>query len=559
MKERTSSPSNLKGRHRHASPSRPLSLPLLFPPIFVAVYLLHLSLLRLPYYWDEGGYYIPAAWDFWRLGTLIPVSTVRNAHPPLPSILLAAWWKLTGFHIYSTRLLLCLVTGLALLGIYRLARGLAGEAVGLTVAVLTAVYPVWFAQSTLAHADMFAAAATLWALSFYLDDTDRAGTGTSPGAGHSAANISRAVNTALCFSLAVLCKETAIVTPAALFLLEAFRAWRARFTATGENSAGGFADRLPMLAALAFPALPLTAWYIYHRLKTGFAFGNPEYLRYNATANLSAVRVLLSLWHRLIHLSVHMNLFVPVLLTVATLMLPALPDRRRLPSAAIVSMACILVANWVAFSVLGGALLTRYLLPAYPLILLLCVAEWRRRVAQWGLLAALSLAGFAIGCVVNPPYPFAPEDNLAYADAIRLQQMAIHQVEQNSPAATVLSAWPVTAELQRPELGYVRQPVKTAEIQNFTREEVAKAAQIPGNYDAAIVFSTKYNPPPGGLNLATRTSAADSRYFDAHRDLLPAEVARALGGTVVWQAERKGQWAAILHFNRSYDAEVRIE
>ena len=541
MKQHIPSASRHQSPHGHAAPTRPhaLSLPLLFPPIFVAVYLLHLPLLRLPYYWDEGGYYIPAAWDFWRLGTLIPVSTVRNAHPPLPSILLAAWWKLTGFHIYSTRLLLCLVTSLALLGVYRLARGLAGEAVGLTVTGLTAMYPIWFAQSTLAHADMFAAAATLWALSFYFGDAGQSGL-------KSAVSSSRAVDVALCFSLAVLSKETAIITPAALFLLEAFREWRDR-SATVENpSATATPSRRNMLAALAFPALPLVGWYLYHRLKTGYTFGNPEYLRYNATANLSAIRVLLSLWHRLIHLAVHMNLFVPVLLTVATVMLPTLPDRRRLPSEALVSVAAILAAYWIAFSLLGGALLTRYLLPAFPLVLLVCVTEWRRHVAKWFVLVAVSLAGFAAGCIVNPPYPFAPEDNLAYADMIRLQQQAIQQIEQRSPAATVLSAWPVTADLQRPELGYVRQPMKTAEIQNFTREQIAKAAQDPGTYDAAIVFSTKYNPPPGGLNLATRTRAADSRYFDAHRDLLPAEIARALGRTVVWQAESKGQWAPVL-------------
>ena len=541
----------LMDRGKRRARQQSFSLPLLFPPIFVAVYLLHLPLLRLPYFWDEGGYYVPAAWDFWRLGTLIPVSTVRNAHPPLPSILLASWWRLTGFHIYSTRLLMCLVTTVALLGVYRIARGLIGEAAGLAVTLLTAIYPVWFAQSTLAHADMFAAAATLWALSFYFQALGQSGRPVTPG-------ISLAVNIALCFSLAVLSKETAIVTPAALFLVELFRWWRGRGAGVQGGAAPASRDRMSLLSSLAFPALPLAGWYLYHRLKTGFTFGNPEYLRYNATANLSVARVLLSLWHRLIHLSVHMNLFVPVLLTVATLLLPALPNRRRLPRDVFVSIVVVLAANWIAFSILGGALLTRYLLPAFPLVLLLCIAAWQRKVTVWGVLAAVSLAGFAIGCVVNPPYPFAPEDNLAYADMIRLQQQAIHYLEQQAPAATVLSAWPVTADLQRPELGYVAHPLKTTEIQNFTREEVAKAAREPGNYDAAIVFSTKYNPPPGGLNLATQTEARDTEYFDAHRDLLPAEVARVLGGTIVWQAERKGQWAAVLRFNRSYDAHLKV-
>ncbi len=53
--------------------------------------------LRLPYYWDEAGYYIPAAWDFFRTGSLIPITTLTNAHPPLPSIYLALWWKGCGY------------------------------------------------------------------------------------------------------------------------------------------------------------------------------------------------------------------------------------------------------------------------------------------------------------------------------------------------------------------------------------------------------------------------------------------------------------------------------
>jgi hypothetical protein len=68
---------------------------MLYPLFFAAVYLSHLTLLRLPYFWDEAGYYIPAAWDFFRTGSLIPQTTMSNAHPPLLSLLLAGWWRLS--------------------------------------------------------------------------------------------------------------------------------------------------------------------------------------------------------------------------------------------------------------------------------------------------------------------------------------------------------------------------------------------------------------------------------------------------------------------------------
>ena len=194
------------------SNSAPGDIPLwmLFPLFFAAIYLSHLTLLRLPYFWDEGGYYIPAAWDFFRTGSLIPHTTATNAHPPLPSILLAGWWHLSGFVVSGTRTLVCIVSASALLGVYKLARTLAGTATAAVVTFLTAIYPIWFAQSTLAHADIFAAAFTLWGLAFYFDRDEANQTTTK-----------NQLLAAIMFSLSVLSKETAIITPAALALWEA--------------------------------------------------------------------------------------------------------------------------------------------------------------------------------------------------------------------------------------------------------------------------------------------------------------------------------------------------
>ena len=53
----------------------------------------------------------------------------------------------------------------------------------------------------------------------------------------------------------------------------------------------------------------------------------------------------------------------------------------------------------------------------------------------WGLVL-LSAAAFLIGLFVNPPYKFAPEDNLNYADVIRLHQQAIRQIVTRFPGST---------------------------------------------------------------------------------------------------------------------------
>jgi 4-amino-4-deoxy-L-arabinose transferase-like glycosyltransferase len=526
---------------------------MLYPVFFAAVYFSHLTLLRLPYFWDEGGYYIPAAWDFFRTGTLIPVTTVTNAHPPLPSILLAGWWHLSGFVPSGTRTFICMIAAAALLAVYRIARNLLGAPAAAAVTLLTAVYPIWFAQSTLAHADIFAAAFTLWALSFYLQPTTNPGAPCSSqphrddhGVTHPPQSLQPKLLAATIFSLAALSKETAIITPAALALWEIILLLRDR------------KPRLhaPWIAALAFPILPLAAWYAYHYHRTGFVFGNPEFLRYNATANLDAHRIALCLYHRLLHLTLHMNMFVPVICTLAALLLPTIANRIRLPRRILSAIAVILIANWIAFSVLGGALLTRYLLPMYPLVLLVCVAEWQLRLRRWPLLAALSAAAFLCGLWINPPYAFAPEDNLTYRDFIVLHQRAINLIAEHYPNATVLTAWPAVSELERPEIGYTKFPIKAVSIQNFSLSELQKAAAEPGDYDLALIFSTKWAPPQGRVDIARHNAPADARYFDFHEDLRPAQAAAILHGRVVWQASTHGEWVAILTFPRIENARL---
>lgn len=543
-------PNSSTGKHsllalrdvRRAQGSFPLWL--LFPVFFVLVYLSHGTLLRLPYYWDEAGYYIPAAYDFFRTGSLIPFSTLSNAHPPLPSILLAAWWQLSGFVPSGTRTAMCIVSALALLGVFRLSRTMVRTEVAAAITFLTGLYPVWFAQSTLAHADMFAAAATLWALSFYFERGLAAGTAKQRWL------------VAILFSLAALSKETAIVTPAALALWEATQFLRGKTEEAAIRN-----SHLRWAAALLAPILPLAGWYAYHFHKTGFIFGNPEYLRYNATTTLEPVRVLLAFGHRLLHITTHMNLFVPVLCTVAAMMLPPLLERDGTPRTRVAiplqaAIGVVLLANLVFFSFVGGALLTRYLLPLYPLVLLECVSTWRRRVRQWWLLIILSAVAFLAGLFINPPYRFAPEDNLSYRDMIVLQQQAIAQIAKQWPQASVLTAWPASDELRKPELGYVKTPIRTVEIDNFSLPEMQKAAAAGETYDTALLFSTKYDPPHLSNWMRLGSAATDARYFGFHQDVSARQAALLLHGTVVWERERNGLWAAVLRFNRTVDAQL---
>ena len=515
----------------------PLPLWMIYPVVFAAIYASHFALLRVPYYWDEAGYYIPAAWDFFRTGSLIPITTLTNAHPPLPSIYLALWWKFSGFYPEVTREAVLMVAALGLLGVWRLAMRVTGVAsVAIWTTVLTGIYPIWFAQSSLAHADIFAAACSLWGLVFSLPARGR-----------------NPLTAALWFSAAALCKETAIAIPLTLAAIGVVEGWR--------QSAPARARLWREAAWLCASVLPLAAWYAYHYAKTGYLFGNPEYLRYNAETTLAPLRILAAFGHRVLHLTAHMNLFVPVIMALSALLLTPLHDaeghdRAGIGRPELLRIFLLLLVEAFLFSVLGGALLTRYLLPMYPLVLLLAVSTLYRRVPYWQGLALISGAAFVAGLFINPPYGFAPEDNLDYARVVRMHLEGIAELEHRYPGATVLTAWPVSDELTRPELGYVKQPWDVCRIDDFTPAQIAVAAEEPGKYSAALVFSTKYDPPRPLLSLGAASEALDERYFGLHHDLPPEAIALQLGGTLVWKQKDHGMWIALIRFNRAVEARV---
>ncbi len=535
---------------RHSTRQRPaMSLPLVYALCFTAVVLTHWTLLQLPYFWDEGGYYVPAAYDFYRTGTLIPQFT--NAHPPLPSVVLGLLWHVFGFHIAVTRVTACAFAAGGLAAVFALGRRLLGTSAGFVLLGLTAVYPIWFAQSSLAHADIFAAAFTLCGFAVYLTAPEVAGTAVNEA---ETEKNRRFLLVAGLFSLSVLAKETAIVQPAALAAAELWVAFRSR---------RNVADRRRHVRwTLAFSAcLPvLLLWYGYHYLKTGFIFGNPVYLRYNATANLTIGHMFTALRYRFVHLFWQRNIWVPLLLALGCLALP-----RRSPGAAprlsprvLRLLALLAIANWVAFSILGGALLTRYLLPIYPLLLLVCVATWQERTRHWPWLAALTGVAFGTAIWINPSTFFAPEDNLTYRNMIVVHQEAIDVLQARYPDATVLTAWPAAGELTRPELGYTVRTFRVVPIENFTAPELARAAQQPGRYDTALVFTTHYITPGFRHDLLTHPNSWRARSTASQIDLLPGDIAHQLGGHVVWQDNRNGEWAAILRFDRSYNARVEL-
>ena len=509
---------------------------LVFAVIFVVVFMLHAPLLQLPYFWDEAGYYVPAARDLLLTGTLIPHTTISNAHPPLVLAWVALWWKCAGYAPLVARSAMLVWAAFSLLGVFRLAERVANPHVAIGAALCTALYPVFFAQSSLVQVDLAAAGLVFWGLRAYLDR--------------------RRAATAIWFSLAALAKETAVLAPLALATWEVISALATKAPKLGRLLGDeGEGEEGSRLASLLIPLAPLAAWYAYHYTRTGYVFGNPEFFRYNVAATLNPLRFLLALVLRLWQAFGYLHLWLLTGAMLLAMLQNAVKDGDlERPRISITNQAKFLViigAYVFAMALIGGAVLARYLLPAIPLVIILGISTLWRRLRYWPAAVAVIAIAFVAAWFWNPPYGFSPEDNLAYRDYVILHQHAEQFLEAQFPMAHVLTAWPASDELTQPWLGYTTRPMQVVRIEDFSLEQVLSAADFRSNFDVALVFSTKYEPPHPLLERWAAWTDLKRRFFGYERDLPPEAAARILSGHMVFSEKRKGQWAAVIEMQKA--------
>jgi 4-amino-4-deoxy-L-arabinose transferase-like glycosyltransferase len=514
--------------------------------VWLGLVVLHATLLKLPYYWDEAGYYVPAALDFFRHGLLIPTSTEPTGHTPLVSIYLAVAWRIFTFSPLVTRAAMILfaastVTTTAVLGRRVFAERADARDAALAGAALLGLTPLFFAQSEMVHLDLAVAFFTLLAIIALLDE--------------------RWISYAAMGSLAVLTKETAIVlVPIAWIYL-----WIERRR--------GVMSRASAFAWLmtASPCLPLAAWALYYRHHTGFWTGNADYLQYNLYSTLNPVRFLLSLLRRLYELFVSgFNWLLGALALVGwrrskkhpqIAQITQTPPRQGGDSIAggdeswrrFIRLTALLAAAYLLMlSAVGGAILPRYTLPIYPPLMIVAVGWiWRlpRAWARAGCIAAAACLVFA--WFNNPPYPFPYEDNLAFADFVRLHQQAAADLERNEAQESIgtesepriLTAWPATNELETPDLGYVTRPLHVVPVDGFSAGDLQSVT--PGSFDVLYLYSRKWEPLGNWIERLPWLAGFQSRYFDYAPQVPEQELAARFHLKLIARWERRGQWAAI--------------
>jgi hypothetical protein len=477
---------------------RPQSYVWIFLLIAAVIVPAHLWLTRLPYFWDEAGQFVPAALDLLHDGAWIPHSTTPNIHPPALSAYLAGVWRVTGFTPVSTRLAMLFLASWGALAAFLLAIELTRDSRGapafLAIALLC-VSPLFYAQSVLAQLDLPAMLFTTLALLLFLQDHIRASAAT-------------------CVAL-VLFKETGAVVPLTLGAWLAMeRRWREA-------------------AWFAAPLAALGAWVAVLARATGSWAGNVEFARYNLRTPLEPARLVVTLARRLYFVLIANFHWVGTAAVVYAWRRGMFRGRAWRVAGAVAG------AHVLLFTFLGGAVLNRYLLPAMPIVFAAMATAIASLPRVWRVAStAVVLVGLLASNWINPPYPFPFEENLAFADFVRLHADAADYVAHWYPDAEVQTIWPMTDELLRPELGYVPRKLRVKTLPNLSAETLGAIDW--SKAEVVVVFSRNWEP-------SIRIPVV--RFWERLYDVVPAASEAEARSRIPFPAEasfmRRGQWVDV--------------
>ncbi len=474
----------------------------LFALIALILFLIHAPLLRVPFYWDELGQFVPASLDLFRTGAWVPYTTVPNVHPPGLMAYLAAFWSIAGFSVPSTRIAMLLLASAGGLAVFLLAIELSRNAVGMpafTAVALLAISPLFVAQSMLAQLDMPAMVFTCLALLLFLQN--------------------RMAGAAAACCVAAMMKETGIVAPMVL---------------------GGwllFEGRRRDALWFALPLFPLAVWFLVLKKSTGHWFGSPEFADYNLLYPLHPVRLALAMLRRLY------SLFIGAFHWVGTAAMIYCWRRTPVFRERSWRVAALFATAHVALvTIMGGAVLERYLLPALPIVYIAFAIGFtacspKLRVAAPALLAAaLLIANF-----INPPYPFPFENNLAFTSFVSLEERAAGFLQANYPDVEVATTFPLAGALRRPDFGYVSQSMKVRELKDFSAANVALLRS--DDVKIFVLYPIAWDP----LHLLEnrRWAAFLHRYYGYEPPVSSADVRTMLRMRSIARWSGNGQWIEI--------------
>lgn len=489
---------------------KPLSRKRVSSAIFLAVFAiilaaLHRPYLKLPFHWDELGQFVPAALDLYRDNAWVPHSTLPNVHPPAVMALVALAWRVFGYaspehSILVARSAMLAVASLGALFSFllaiRLARGTVGAPAFASILFLLAS-PLFYTQSMMVLLDMPAMTLTALALLLFLEEQW----------GWCAAAC----------TLLVLTKETAITTPLV------FAAWLY------------FRDKKIREAAYFLaPAIALGAWLVVLHRATGHWLGNAEFAQYNVGDALKPLQILYSIAERAFYLFVKEGRFIGVIALYV--------GWRMLRGKDWTVTALVAGAQLLMVTLLGGAVLDRYLLPVLPILYAAFAIAASAYPAAWRWTShTVLIAVLLLNWVWNPPYPFQFEDNLAMVDFVELQRSAADFIEVNAPTRRIASMWPFTGAIGDPAFGYVDRHLRAVSLQSFNLPDLTTLDR--SSFDLLVVYSRQYPIEGSWIDVAPLDRLL--RKLPGYHPQATRDELTQSGFLLLSRWQRHGQWIEV--------------
>ena len=483
----------------------PLALYLLLLLVFLGFQLItHLPYLKLPYFWDEMGQFVPAALDLYRDGAWIARSVPPNVHPPGIVALLALIWHVFSYSISSARFTMLAVASLGLLFSFilttRLAHGKPGAPAVASVLFLLAT-PIFYTQSMLVLLDMPAMTFTVLALLLFIEQ--------------------RYLGCAMICAVLVLVKETAITTPAV------FAAWL--WFRQGRRTESLY---------FALPAVALGTWLLLLHQATGQWLGNADFTRDNINQALTFHHLLVAVCVRAWFLFVGDGHWIG---TVALFVGWHQIRGEKWAVAGLVAVGQIAIVT-----VLGGSELERYLVPALPILYAAIATASCAYSVKWRWISHTAMIVLLmLGWWWNPPYPYPMENNLSMVDFVHLQQEAAAYLEANAPEKRIASTWPFTFAVQHPELGYVTRPLKTLDAAGL---RIADLTGLDRHQFELLVVYSRYSSIKGtwiDVGPLRPILRRLHHYYDVRVQANDEEIRNKLGFTPLIRWARGTQWIVI--------------
>jgi hypothetical protein len=204
----------------------------------------------------------------------------------------------------------------------------------------------------------------------------------------------------------------------------------------------------------------------------------------------------------------------------------------------------VAIAQTAMVTLLGGAVLDRYMLPVLPILytaFAVAALAWSQRV-RFSVQAAM-VTLFLVGWFWNPPMPFPYENNLAMVDFVRLQQTAAEYLEDHAADRRIATAWPLSDAIIHPEFGYVRRPLNLTIVTGGVR--LSNLAKLnPRDFDVLVMYSAEWSGKRRLLNIHPIRSLVRA-FLDPNINATPEEIRATLGFVPVLRWTRGGQWIEI--------------